>query len=121
MPRSVYEGDRRGPFAALLILIGLLFSSGSLAAPGGSLRDAGARAGSVRAGTAAPSLRSADAATPADDAGRSATPSFLRPPPPHIVFELLAARPRQQGEIRALALAAKAPVAPYQARAPPAA
>jgi hypothetical protein len=121
VPRWAHHEDRRGPFAALLILIGLLFSAGSVSAGGIVGRDASARLGPLRQGSATSLVHAADGATlAAEDSGTDA-PSFLRPPRPRIVVERLASRPAQPRAVAASPARPASPAAPYRARAPPAA
>ena len=121
MPRWAHEGDRRGPLAALLILVGLLFSAGSVSAAGTSVRDASARLGQARSGSASASVRTSEWSILSDESGAPDTDSFVPPSPPRLVVEPLAQRPSNQPEPGGTDGHHKKTAAAYRARAPPAA
>jgi hypothetical protein len=119
VPTSAQDRVRRGPLAALLLLLGLFLAVGSGAA-GDELRAPAARLGSARhSGSAA--LLPSGLRNPSDDelSGTGADPSFL-PSPPGIVTERLAARPGAEPGSQASGAVPRPPGAAYRARAPPA-
>ena len=112
---------RRGPLAALLILLSLVLAAGTAAATGGSIESAAARLGSSRHGTATallpPGTRNAlDDEAPGLDTGPSNAPST-----PGIVTKRLWARPAAGTSSGAGPAAPRPASAAYRARAPPAA
>jgi hypothetical protein len=114
------ERARRGPVAALLILLGLLFGSGSGLAAGFDSGQ-GAQLGSQRHGAPAILLRSAHRdATPDDDKGPEPGASPV-PRPSGVVTTLVAARPGSPFQAAADLRLPRAAAAAYRARAPPAA
>ena len=121
MPKPAQDRVRRGPFAALLILLGLFLTSGPSAAAGFDLRAPTSRLGSSRPGAAAALLPSG-ARNPLDDeaSGAGAGPTLL-PFRPVVVTERLAGRPSAEAGSEASAAAPRPPSASYRARAPPAA
>src|SRR5688572_31522794 len=83
---------RRGPFAALLILLSLVLGSAGAAAAGNDVRGPAARPGSSRHAAAA-LLPTATRNTLDDDVRRDGAGSSLPPSAPGIVTETLWARP----------------------------
>ena len=121
VPRLAHESVRRGPFAALLVLLGLLLGLAPAAGAAQSFRSPLIRLGSVDAAAAPATIRSADRAVIGAKAP-DAHPTFLGPPPePRIVVERLAGRPLPQVAAPASQDSAQFVRALYQARAPPAA
>lgn len=120
MPTTAQDRVRRGPLAALLILLGLFLTSGTAAATSFDLRAPASRLGSSRQGTAA-ALLPPGARNPLDDetsAGGAGPP--LLPSEPGIVTERLPARPRAETPSLAQAAGPRPAAAAYRARAPPA-
>lgn len=121
MPNRAQDRVRRGPFAALLILLSLLLgSANAAAAAGGDIQAPASRLGSSRQGSATALLPSGTR-NPLDDemSGGGTGPSLL-PSTPAIVTEPLWARPRAEAPLPALADVPGPAAAPYRARAPPA-
>lgn len=111
---------RRGPVAALLILLSLIAGSGSVAGAGSALRDPLTRLASARtaAGTGIVLARPRDGGSETTDP--DAAPSLL-PPGPCILVERLAPTPLRLVGTKATANLPTISAAPYRARAPPAA
>src|SRR5687768_4765301 len=109
---------RRGPFAALLILLSLVLGSAGAAAAGHDVRGPAARPGSSRHAAAA-LLPSATRNTLDDEVRRDGTGS-LPPSAPGIVTETLWARPPAKAASAAWSAVPGPAGAPYRARAPPA-
>lgn len=120
MPTSAQDRVRRGPFAALLILLSLLLGSANAAAAGSDIQAPASRLGSSRQGNAT-ALLPPGARNPLDDetSGGGTGPTLL-PSTPGIVTERLAARPLAEAPPRAPAAVPGPPSAAYRARAPPA-
>lgn len=118
VPKLAQDNIRRGPIAALLVLLSLFASSGAIAGAAPNGRDTVTRPGSARPGAAASTIRSADDLL-ADEAGDTA--SFVPPPPPRIVAEPLFAGPAQTIAPAAFSAPRAGAASPYRARAPPAA
>lgn len=120
MPNPAQDRVRRGPFAALLILLSLLLGSANAAAAGSDIQAPASRLGSSRQGSATALLPSGTR-NPLDDemSGGSTGPSPL-PSTPGIVTGPLWARPRAEAPLPALVAAPGPAAAPYRARAPPA-
>lgn len=121
MPNRAHSGGDRGPFAALLILLGLLVSSGPIAGVAQSVRDATPRLGSLRPAGAATSLRSSDRVALANQTSVLADDSFTPPSPPTITRADLTLRPAVSGTGKAFSDLPQRSASSYQARAPPAA
>jgi hypothetical protein len=121
VPTTAQDRVRRGPFAALLILLSLLLSSGVDSAAGSGLRDPLARLAPSRNGAGTALLLSATR-NPLDDetTGPEGGP-FLAPSEPIPVTDLLWARPVAGAEARDRLSGPKPATASYRARAPPAA
>ena len=120
MPTPAQDRARRGPFAALLILLSLLLGSANAAAAGGDIRAPASRLGSSRQGSAT-ALLPAGTRDPLDDeaSGGAPGPSLL-PDRPRIVTERLAARPSAEAPSPSQNILAEPAGSPYRARAPPA-
>jgi hypothetical protein len=109
---------RRGPFAALLILLSLVLGSAGAAATGNDVRGHAARPASSRHAAAA-LLPSATRNTLDDEAPREGVGS-LPPSAPGIVTETLWARPLAEAPAAAWDEVPEPASASYRARAPPA-
>jgi hypothetical protein len=120
VPTTAQDRDRRGPFAALLILLSLLLGAGTAAATGYDVQPPAARLGSTRHG-ATTALLPPGTRNPLDDeaSGPGADPSLL-PSTPGIVTERLWARPRAEAPSEEWAEVPQLPSASYRPRAPPA-
>ncbi len=119
MPNPAQDRIRRGPFAALLILLGLVLGSANAAASY-DLRGPASRLGSSRQGTAPALLPAGTRGSVADEASGAGTGPSLLPSTPGIVTERLSARPRAETPWRAESAVPGSPTAAYRARAPPA-
>lgn len=117
MPKTAQDRVRKGPFAALLILLSLVLGSATAAA-GADLRGPSARLGPARHNSGAALLPSPARSSPDDDAPGSG-PSLL-PSGPGIVTERLAARPSADFLPFDRSDVARPASANYRARAPPA-
>lgn len=117
MPNTAQDRVRKGPFAALLILLSLMLGSATAAA-GADLRGPSTRLGSSRQGPVTALLPSPARSSP-DDEAPSPGPSLL-PSAPRIVTERLAERPSAEAPPPVLSGAARPAGASYRARAPPA-
>jgi len=120
VPDRAQEGVRRGPFAALLLLLGLVLSSGPFAGGVQSIRDPGPRLGSARFGAPTSALRFTGQRVVSDDAAATDAPTVL-PPAPRIVVEPLTARPLPPVAAESPSELSPVATASYRARAPPAA
>jgi hypothetical protein len=120
VPTAAQDRVRRGPFAALLILLSLLLGSAGASAAGNDPRGPASRLGSSRQGTAT-ALLPATARNPVEDEtpGAGTGPS-LPASAPYIPAERLWARPRADFPSSQLGALPGVPGAPYRARAPPA-
>ena len=118
VPTRAQMRETRGPLAALLILVGLLFSAGAVSSTG--IRDGSVRLGSARQGSAPSLVRASEAASAADEATPDDVSSFVPPPEPRVVFERLALRPADPLFPQSDAARARPATASYRARAPPA-
>jgi hypothetical protein len=114
------DRDRRGPFAALLILLSLVLGSASAAAAGSGTTGSATRLGSSRHIVAA-ALLPAGTRNPLEDEASSAGagPSVL-PSAPAIVTETLWATPWAEAPAAPAADVQRPTSASYRARAPPA-
>ena len=119
MPTTAQDRVRRGPFAALLILLSLFLGSATAAA-GTDLRGPSTRLGSSRHSPAAALLPSPARSSLEDEASDSGSGPSLRPSAPGIVTEGLPARPRAGFRPAAQASIPQPASASYRARAPPA-
>jgi hypothetical protein len=121
VPTPAQDRVRRGPLAALLILLGLVLASGTAAAAGYDLSTPASRLGPIRPGQAT-ALLPPGTRNPLDgEQSDPATGPSPLPSAPGIVTERLGARPRAEGPSSAQAAVPPPPVASYRARAPPAA
>jgi hypothetical protein len=119
VPTTAQDRVRRGPLAALLILLGLLLTAGTASAASDDLRAPAARLGSSRNGSST-ALLPPGARDPLDElAGAGGDPSLLACTP-GIVTEPLPARPGSEAESGLPGSLPRSPTASYQARAPPA-
>ncbi|MEO7177419.1 MAG: hypothetical protein ABIW83_01105 [Allosphingosinicella sp.] len=121
MPTTAQDRVRRGPFAALLILLSLLLSSGIDAAAGNDFRSPLARLAPSRNGAGTAVLLSGTR-NPSDDEsiGPEGGP-FLAPSEPVPVTDLLWARPLADSQRGDRVPGPRPATASYRARAPPAA
>jgi hypothetical protein len=117
VPTTAQDRVRKGPFAALLILLSLFLSSAT-AASGADLRGPSTRFGAGRHNTAAALLPS-PARSPLDDETPGSGPSLL-PSVPGLVTEKLPARPEAEFRPSARSAVPRPASASYRARAPPA-
>lgn len=120
MPDEARMQAKRGPLAALLLLVGLVFTSFSAGAVTG-IDDASARPAQLRTGKSALAPRAAvrTAADDDDDGDRLDTP-VLRPEPPRPTREVVGLHDAS-GSFRASSAArVSARASPYRSRAPPA-
>lgn len=120
MPMPAQDRIIRGPFAALLILLGLLLGSANAAAAGGDLRGPGARPGSSRYGAAAALLPSGTRNALDDEAPGEGTGPALPPSAPGIVTQALWARPAAEAPSAQASARPRPAGGSYRARAPPA-
>lgn len=118
MPTPAQDRMRRGPLAALLILLSLVLGSASSAA-GSDLRGPAARPGSSRQASAA-LLPSATRNNLDDDASGEGADSSLPPSAPGIVTQALWARPLPEAPSATSKAVPRPAHAAYRARAPPA-
>jgi hypothetical protein len=119
VPMPAQDRMKRGPLAALLILLSLVLGSASTAAAGNDLRGPAARPGSSR--HAAALLPSLTRNTPDDEAlGDGGAGSPLPPSAPGIVTQALWARPLPEAASAAWNAVPQPAAASYRARAPPA-
>jgi len=119
VPTPAQDRIHKGPFAALLILLSLVLSSGAAAA-GSDLRGSAARLGPSRYG-AATALLPSGARNPLDDEAKGTGAGAAVPPAaPGLVTHRLWARPLAQGPSGGPVALPKPANAPYRARAPPA-
>ena len=82
----ILQGVRRGPVAALLILIGMCAGLAPLSGSSAASRDAAARILSVRgAASAASAVRASDRASISEPARVTEPRAVILPPPPLIV------------------------------------
>ena len=120
MPKPAQDRIVRGPFGALLILLGLMLSSGTAAAAGFDLRQSAPRLGSSRSAAAvallASGVRDPSGEEAPDSAGGAAAPSG-----PSLVARSLWERPPAEPRRADDAAPADPAKFPYRARAPPAA
>ena len=121
MPRLAQQGDRRGPLAALLIVLGLLLGAGPASTSSASARDAFARPGSLRQGATVSLPRSTDQSTLSEEESGADPFSFVPPVPPQIVLDGLASWPSGVDFASVNSPSGQSAAAPYRARAPPAA
>ncbi|MEA3065936.1 MAG: hypothetical protein QOJ27_2388 [Sphingomonadales bacterium] len=119
MPTTAQDRDRRGPLAALLILLSLFLAAGTAAA-GSDVRGPAARFGSNRH-NASTALLPPGARNLADDemSGAGDDPSPV-PSAPGIVTERLWERPLAEVASPERGSVPRPPSASYRARAPPA-
>jgi len=119
VPTPAQDRVRRGPFAALLILLSLVLGPAAAAA-GGDYRGPAPRLGSGRH-TVATALVPSTARNPLDDEASGGGDPFVLPPRPSVVTEPLQPRPGAGFAPRAGSATPPSAVASYWARAPPAA
>ena len=117
MPSAAQDRVRRGPLAALLILFGLLLSSGPAAA-GSGLREPAVRLGPARQ-AASTAILPPGTRNPLDDEASGAG-AFLPPSATGIVTAFLWSRPAAEAPSGAFAALPEPARASYRARAPPA-
>jgi hypothetical protein len=118
VPNEAHDRLRRGPFAALLILLGLILSSGTVTAGASMPRASAARQSSDRAGAAVLITRSEERSAFPGDAPEPN--SFAPPASPGIVTSTLWARPTAPAALRAGPAFRQPAHRSYRARAPPA-
>ena len=125
MPKRAHEIVRRGPFAALLVLLSLLLGVAPATGAVQSFGDRHTRLGSAHLGAPPATIRTGDrdvvkakAKAKAPDADPT---SFDPPPEPRVVVERLPSRSLPQIALLASQEVAQFSGAHYQARAPPAA
>ncbi|TFI60095.1 hypothetical protein E2493_02285 [Sphingomonas parva] len=118
-PARSSRAARKSPFAALLILLGLMLAGGPGTVPAAG--DPLARPNALRQGGPARSLLRSDQGNRLwTDAAPADADSLGPPPSPNIVVERLATRPGQLFTPGAFAGLPGRAAAPYRARAPPA-
>ena len=120
MPGTAQDRVRRGPLAALLILLSLVLAAGTAAAGSSSIESAAARLGTSRHGTATALLPPGTRNTLDDEAPGLDTGPSIPPSAPGIVTEILWAGPRGGTSSGARPAAPRPAGASYRARAPPA-
>ena len=120
MPTPAQDRLKRGPLAALLILLSLMLGSASAAAGGGALNGPAARPGSARHGAATALLPSGTRNALDDEAAGEGPGSALPPAAPEIVTKALWARPAGEAASAAWSAIPRPAAASYRARAPPA-
>jgi hypothetical protein len=119
VPTTAQDRVRRGPLAALLILLSLVLTSGTAAA-GYDSGGAASRLGSSRQGTTT-ALLPPGTRNPLDDEAPGGGPGpLLLPSEPGIVTETLPATPRSAAGSNARPSIAQPATPSYRARAPPA-
>lgn len=118
MPITAQDRVRRGPLAALLILLSLLLAPGTAAA-GPDLRTP-ARLGPSRHGPASAVVPSGIRSSLDDERQGAGVGASVPPTAPGIVTERLPARPLAEGRSAASDPVPQPAVAAYRARAPPA-
>jgi hypothetical protein len=119
VPSTAQDRDRKGPVAALLILLSLFLTSGTAAA-NADIRAPSARLGSGRHGPSAALLLPGTRDSLDDESlGSGADPS-LPPPSPAVATERLWAGPQAEFPPRTQSRAPRPATAAYRARAPPA-
>ena len=119
MPSPAQDRDRRGPLAALLILLSLFLTSGTAAA-GYDVQDPASRLGSGRQGTATALLPPGIRNPLDDETSNGESGPTLLPSGPGIVTERLWARPLAGAPSLAFGEVPRPSSASYRARAPPA-
>lgn len=120
MPNPAPDRVRSAPFAALLLLLGVLLGSGGAGAADLGLRGA-SRAGAVRQGATLSPTRSAARAAATDDYPEPQPSAFAPPALPAVVTVRLTARPGNSDAAAPSVSLARRPSPSYRARAPPAA
>lgn len=120
MPTTAQDRIRRGPFAALLILLSLLLGSANAAAAAGDLQGPASRLGSSRQGATAALLPPGTRNPLDDEASAGGTGPFPLPSNPAVVTDRLWARPPAEAAPRPQVAVRQAARASYRARAPPA-
>lgn len=118
MPTKAQDGDRRGPLAALLILLSLFLGSATAAA-GADLRGPATRLGAGRHNIAAALPPATRGSLDDETSSAGGDPSVL-PSRPGIVTERLWAIPRAATPSRPRVEVPQRGSASYRARAPPA-
>lgn len=118
MPTTAQDRVRRGPLAALLILLSLFATSGTAAA-GSDLRTP-ARLGASRHAQATAVLPSGIRNSSDDEPLGGGAGASVPPSAPGIVTERLWTRPRAETLAASSAALPRPPRAAYRARAPPA-
>lgn len=116
MPNSAHDRAGRGPFAALLLLLGLIIGTSTAAAPGADLRIGSAS----KPDHYRPSAFFRCQGVLADDKCGDDTSSFVEPPPPQVRTERLFERPGADGATLTPFTFAAGTDSHYLARAPPA-
>jgi hypothetical protein len=119
VPMTAQDRVRRGPLAALLILLGLFLTSGATFA-GYDLRAPASRLGPSRQGASAALLPPATRNPLDDEASGAGADPALAASEPAIVTERLRARPVAEVPPLARSAVPQPGSAPYRARAPPA-
>jgi hypothetical protein len=118
VPNKAHDRFERGPFAALLILLGLVFSAGSLAGGASAQHGSTVRQSSVRSSAAVLTARPAERSLFSEEVP---DPNPLVPPsPPVVVTTALWARPSAGTPTGAVSAARRSAPLSYRARAPPA-
>jgi len=118
VPYQAHDRVRRGPFAALLILLGLLLSSGAVTGSASVPRSSAARQSSDRAGAAILVARFEERSVLS---GETPDPdSFAPPASPRIATSALWVRPLAQAGLGASPSFLQPAYRSYRARAPPA-
>ena len=112
------DKDRRAPFAALLILFGLLLGAGSVTNAQAGLRGPGARL--VQSGKAPAHILPGGRAILSDEEARPDAQPFVPPTQPVVVAARSTEAPLQAANGSSFN-PHQAPTASYRARAPPAA
>lgn len=119
MPAPAQDRVKRGPLAALLLLLSLVLGPAAAAA-GGDLRGAAPRLGTGRH-TVVTALAPSNPRNPLDDEAVGDGDPFALPPVPRIVTEPHSSRPVAGFAGQPTAAAPRPATPAYRARAPPAA
>lgn len=119
MPTRAQDGNRRGPLAALLIVLSLFLGSATAAASA-DVRGPSTRLGSSRHNAAAALLPSGARNSPDEEVSGAGGGQSLLPCGPAILTESLSARPLPEVPSVEWAAIPRPGSASYRARAPPA-